>query len=318
MKTPKRIAEALNQKEALLNDARNRFEKIVLNFQAELYEDVLTEVIRDLETSDGAILDNADNYRIAMKVEKLYRAFTVRVASVLLPEMNSTTTEIVDLTKKYFTSVMNDLPARFENVVESTKTLIDLKIGLRQGKMIRGGLISQMLNIPPQELQSLMSRAVSSQMDMKDFVTAVKEQLKGNEVKSGVYDRQLKRFAYDTYQQYDAAYNKKLAEEFEMRYFVYQGGLVEDSRDFCAAHNNKVWSIEEAQEWPEWTPSKGEYPAGYEVKAKDLYAIPSYMDYPGYDPLTDRGGYNCRHIIGFITDDLAMKLRPGLKENKET
>lgn len=315
MKPPRRIAEALNRKEVLLNDARKQFEKIVLNFQSELYEDVLTEIIQGLQTKDGAILDNADNYSVIMKTEKLYRAFTVRVASVLLPEINSTTAGIVDVTKEYFTSVMNDLPARFENVIASTKTLIDLKIGMRQGKMIRGGIINQMLNIPSQELQSLMGRAVSSQMDMKDFIAAVKEQIKGNEVKAGVYDRQLKRFAYDTYQQYDAAYNKKLAEEFEMRYFVYQGGLVEDSRDFCAAHNNKVWSVEEAQEWPNWTPSKGEYPAGYEVKAKDLYAVPSYMDYPGYDPLTDRGGYNCRHIIGFITDDLAMKLRPGLKES---
>lgn len=312
MKLPRRIAEALNRKEVLLNDARGRIEKVILNFQSDLYEDVLTEIIQDLQTSDGAIIDNADNYRVVMRVESLYRAFTVRMASVLLNEVNSTTTEIIDVTNRYFTSAMNDLPARFDRVIESTKTLIDLKIGLRQGKMIRGGMISQILNIPPQELQSLMSKAVASQMEMKDFITAVRNQLKGNEAKAGVYDRQLKRFAYDTYQQYDAAYNKKLAEEFEMRYFVYQGGLVEDSRDFCAAHNNKVWSVEEAQEWPNWTPSKGEYPAGYEVKAKDLYAVPSYIDYPGYDPLTDRGGYNCRHIIGFITDGLAMKLRPGL------
>lgn len=205
MKLPRRIAESLNRKEVLLNDARGRLEKVILNFQSDLYEDVLTEIVQDLQTSDGAIIDNADNYRVVMKVERLYKAFTVRMASVLLNEVNSTTTEIVDVTKGYFTSAMNDLPARFDRVIESTKTLIDLKIGLRQGKMIRGGMISQILNIPPQELQSLMGRAVASQMGMKDFVTAVKEQLKGNEVKSGVYDRQLKRFAYDTYQQYDAS-----------------------------------------------------------------------------------------------------------------
>jgi hypothetical protein len=39
---------------------------------------------------------------------------------------------------------------------------------------------------------------------------------------------------------------------------------------------------------------------------------PGYMNYPGYDPLVDRGGYNCRHIIGWIPDELAFKYRPEL------
>ena len=71
-------------------------------------------------------------------------------------------------------------------------------------------------------------------------------------------------------QQYDAAYNSKLADEFDMNYFVYQGGLIDDSRDFCAAHNNKVWTREEAGGCGvNWTPSLGEYPAGlYSEKQK--------------------------------------------------
>ena len=90
--------------------------------------------------------------------------------------------------------------------------------------------------------------------------------------------------------------------------------MIDDSRDFCAAHNNKVWTIEESKEWINWTPSKGEYPMDYTVKAKDLYSVPGYMSYPGYDPLLDRGGYNCRHSLGFISQDLAFKLRPELNE----
>jgi hypothetical protein len=60
----------------------------------------------------------------------------------------------------------------------------------------------------------------------------------------------------------------------------------------------------------------GEYPAGYEVKVKMVSEVPSYMNYPGYDPLVDRGGYNCRHQLGYISEELAYKLRPELKVNK--
>jgi hypothetical protein len=122
-------------------------------------------------------------------------------------------------------------------------------------------------------------------------------------------ERQFQRYAYDLYQQYDAAYNLTLGNEFGFNYFIYQGGLVEDSRDFCAAHNNKVWSKEEAEKWSEWTPAEGIYPEGYEVKAKNIYEVPSYMNYIGYDPLIDRGGFNCRHSLGWIADDIAVDMR---------
>jgi hypothetical protein len=152
-------------------------------------------------------------------------------------------------------------------------------------------------------------------MNMKDYVKLLKDKITGTENYTGGMERQFQRYAYDLYQQYDAAYNLTLGNEFGFNYFIYQGGLIKDSRDFCAAHNNKVWSVEEMKTWSEWTPSKGEYPAGYEVKQADIYAVPSYLGYPGYDPGIDRGGYNCRHALGWIPDEIAFKMRPELKEN---
>jgi hypothetical protein len=192
--------------------------------------------------------------------------------------------------------------------------LTDLKIGLRAEKMIRGSQLMSVIKSDPAEFKQLLSKAVTSQMSMKEFIKVIKENINGTDEKKGLLDRQLNRFAYDTYQQYDASYNKKLAEEFDMKYFIYQGGIVTDSRDFCVCHNNKVFSVEEAQEWKSWKPSDcTDYPSGW-PKAKDLSLHPGYMDFPGYDPLVDRGGYNCRHILGFISDELAEKYRPELKK----
>ena len=41
-------------------------------------------------------------------------------------------------------------------------------------------------------------------MNMKEFISAIRDNVIGSE-KSGVIDRQFQQFAYDTYQQYDAA-----------------------------------------------------------------------------------------------------------------
>lgn len=139
--------------------------------------------------------------------------------------------------------------------------------------------------------------------------------------RSKLYNRDtfwaIKDLVNNLYKHYDRSYNKYLALEFGMKYFMYQGGLIRDSRDFCACHNNKVWSVDEAQEWKTWTPSKGKYPEGYKIQQKDINAVPSYLSYLGYDPLVDAGGYNCRHIIGFISDELAVKYRPDLIKNEE-
>jgi hypothetical protein len=147
---------------------------------------------------------------------------------------------------------------------------------------------------------------------LRELITG-SEDFKGR-YKPGALDRQFQRYAYDLYQQYDAAYNVTLGNEFGFTYFAYEGGLIIDSRDFCAAHNDKVFSVEESKKWATWTPAQGEFPVRWEVKQTDVNKVPSYLGYPGYDPLIDRGGYNCRHHLGWLPIDLAFKMRPDLEE----
>jgi hypothetical protein len=315
MKLPKRLAEILKKRTASLDELRDGLEKSTIRLQSRLFEKIVEDIILELQLKDGVILDNSHNYRLISKLEKVYETFNIKIIETLLPQVNKGITEIVKVTNNYFkATLINNLPARFERILEGARVLTDLRVGLRMGKMIRGGNIMSMLKIDPAELKQLLSKAVTSQMDRKEFLKIIKENINGTDDKIGSLERQFQRYTYDTYQQYDRAYNAKLAEEFGYTYFVYQGGLIKDSRDFCAAHNNKVWSKEEAEEWDEWTPSKGDYPEGYEVKQKDIYSVPSYLGYPGYDPLTDAGGPRCRHILSFIPDDIAFEMRPELRK----
>lgn len=313
MKLPRRLNDILKKKEAFLDEARAKLEGTALKLQLSLFEEVISEIIPKLDVKDGLLLDNANNYRLISQLDKVYNTFNVKVVGTILPQINSGINSIVSLGTDYFTLALTDLPARFDKIIEGAKVLTDLKIGLRTEKMIRGGQLMSMLKTDPTEFKQLLSRAVTSQMSMKAFIKIIKDNINGTDEKKGLLDRQLKRYAYDTYQQYDASYNKKLAEEFDMKYFIYQGGIIKDSRDFCVCHNNKVFSIEESELWKTWIPSDcDDYTEGW-PKAKDLSEHPGYMDYPGYDPLVDRGGYNCRHILGFISDELAFKLRPDIK-----
>ena len=315
MRLPRRLNEILKKKEAFLDELRSKFEGIALKLQTNLFEDIISEIIPKLELKDDKILDNANNYRLISELNKVYEAFNIKAIGIILPQINKGIEGITALNTTYFALAIPNAIERFDKIIEGAKAITDLKIGLRAGKMIRGGYLMSTLKTDAAltELKQLLLKLVTSQVDMKEFINAIKENVNGTDLKSGVYDRQLKRYAYDTYQQYDAAYNKKLAEEFGMKYFIYQGGIITDSRDFCVCHTDKVFSIEESELWKTWIPSDcTDYPVGW-PKAKDMNEHPSYMDYPGYDPLTDRGGYSCRHILGYISDELAIKLRPDLK-----
>lgn len=316
MKLPKRIADLLNKKQSYIDAQTGKLEESVLKLQNRLFSDIISGLVPELDIKDGIIQDTPKNYRLISVLDKTFKDFQLFSSQTVLSSIISTTSKIATLNNNYFSVVLaGSLPARFENIVSKTNRLINAQIGLEGIKVFKGGFLDSFFNSNTigLDLKQMTSKAVTSNMNMKDYVSMLKDKITGTADYAGSMDRQFKMYAYNLYQQYDAAYNQSLGNEFGFRYFIYQGGLIRDSRDFCAAHNNKVWSVEEMKEWVNWTPSKGVYPEGYEVKAKDLYSVPSYMSYAGYDPGIDRGGYNCRHALGWIHDEMAYDLRPELK-----
>ena len=314
MKLPKRISDILNRKQEFIDSQRDRLSNIVVRNQARLFSDIISDMIPELDVVDGLIVESSKNFRMISLLDKTYKDFNKMSGAVMAREIALMTTKIArqnELYYKTFTEVLN-----FDKILSRSKNLIDLKIGLRGDKVFKGGWLDSFFNSGNlgTELKQITSQAVTSGLSKKEYIKILKDKITGTKEYTGALERQFNMYAYDLYQQYDAAYNLTIGNELGLTYFIYQGGLIDDSRDFCAAHNGKVWSREETEEWKNWTPSKGEYPAGWEVKAKDMYSVPSYLNVPGYDPLINRGGYHCRHAIGWIADDIAFDMRKDLKK----
>jgi len=79
--------------------------------------------------------------------------------------------------------------------------------------------------------------------------------------------------------------NKYFADELKLKYFVYAGSIMEKTRDFCAERNNRVFHV------------------------NDVSSFPNNLSYfpPNYNFFIDRGGYNCRHKIRYISNQLGAK-----------
>jgi hypothetical protein len=298
------------RKQSFIDSQRDRLENTVIKQQSELLSSVVAELIPNLDVKDGVIQETANNYRQLSSLDKAYKSFTKLSNQIFFDQIAITTGKIASLNETYFKTVLSDnVPSFFDKVVSKTDKLTNLRLGLDGGKMVRGGFLESFFksNTLGTDLKQFTSKAVTSNMDMKDYVKGLKDMITGSPDYKGGLERQFQRYAYDIYQQYDAAYNQTIGNELGFNYFIYQGGIIEDSRDFCREHNSHVYSKDEAKEWPEWTPSKSVFISDF--KQKDIYKVPSYLDYPGYDPLIDRGGYNCRHSLGWIPDDLALKMK---------
>jgi hypothetical protein len=313
---PKRIKELLERKQQIINRNTDRLNASIVRLQSKLMDAIIDGVILDLDVVDGVIQDTAKNYRLIASLDKVFNLFSIEQAKVLLPQINSSINAIADVSNKYFLAIATEvITKRFDKVIAGAKEITDIRFGLKGGKFIRGSMIEDVISeFGSTEVKQIMSKAVSGNIGRREFIKQMRGFVTGTDKKPGISERKWKQLAYDIYQEYDAAYNKKLADEFDLKYFIYQGGLIDDSRDFCVCHNNRVWTTKEAETWATWVPADGDYPEGYEVNAKNLYDTPSYMGYPGYDPFLNRGGYNCRHQLGYITEGLAFKLRPELKK----
>ena len=318
MKLPKRLSDILAQKQSFLDLQRNKLEASVVRQQSKLFNDLISEIVPGLDIKDGIIQETVNNYKQIAVLDKVYKTASLSANTVIFNQVVETTNKIGKLSKAYFEAVIEpDMVKRLANVVAKTDRLINLRIGLDGGKMVRGGFIESLFTSNPMgvDLKKFTAKAITGHMNIKDYTKGLKGIVTGVDEKLGGYERQFQRYAFDLYQQYDAAYNKTIGNELGFKYFIYQGGLVQDSRDFCREHNSHVYSVIESESWPTWTPSQAIFIT--EFKQKDLNEVPGYIDYPGYDPLIDRGGYNCRHTLGWIPDAIAFKMRPDLKIIKE-
>lgn len=97
-----------------------------------------------------------------------------------------------------------------------------------------------------------------------------------------------KQFAENTFARYERTASDVLRKRIGLKHAVYEGGTITTTRPFCSERDGKVFSEEEIESW-------------------------NTLDWEGksspYNPFTDCGGYNCRHRLNWISEDLAKFLR---------
>jgi hypothetical protein len=316
MALPNSYKTLLNTKEAYILQATERLNSQLGTYQNQLLRTIVNELLSQLDVTGGIIQNTTKNYRIVGQIDTIISDFALLNASTVNSSILTSASRIGTFNTAYFKlAVSGETLARIEAVKKATESKMLARLGYINERVARGGFLSNFTN--PAGIIDTVSQSVvnsiTSQAGIESLVDTITGQIIGDGTE-GVMERRLRTFAHDMYQQYDRGYAGNMATEFGMEYFVYEGGLVEDSRDFCREMNGRVFHVSETEAWKTWTPAKRT--RSFEPEQKDENKIPSYIDFAGYEPLIDLGGFNCRHNIAYISETLAFKLRPELKGMK--
>ena len=282
--TKKRIAEA--------EKAATASARVVRAAQAAAYSVLWDWISTTIETENGRVKYTAANLGRVQTVFTLFQRFQKRYSDTMLGTVLKWAGNLFGLNEQYFDTFANPT----ESVRDAARRLTLQRWGYNVGtkELIPGGYFESLFNSATvaQRTASLVNQAIAQNMPLKDFQRVFRQVFVGLPGQ-GMLERHWKTNSFDLYQRIDRTANLVYADKLGLDYAVYSGTLEEDSRPFCIARVNEVFSRPEIKSW----------------ESLQFQGKPKI----GYDPFVDLGGHNCRHTLSWISDELAEKLRPKLK-----
>ena len=302
------INKAAKDADRLLDDRQRARLKQLNGIEKLLFLRLMVELSRSLEESDGRITSRRGFVSLGRAVDKVFDVVEGKAFQSLARNTVRDVASVVSMNAKYYRSMRVVQGGRFGPIQEAVASAIRKRLGITDEKDIRGkGYLDQLFATDParEEIKKLVAKSVAAGVPMSVLARSLRIHIQGTKNAAGVLERTVGGFVLDTYNQADALTNQEFAKRLDLRYFVYGGGLIETSREFCRKRDGKVYTTEEAEEW-------GKDSTLPRTKAeKEAGGKPA-----GYVPLVDRGRWNCRHRILYISEQMAFVKRPDLRPNR--
>jgi len=262
--------------------------------EASLIRRILADFLPGIGLENGRIKTVVSNYGKANIIDRVLLEFAEQELDPIIRAYTEKVLKIPDRNADYYFMTGADA----KKVREISKDIEGIKriLGIGDdGRPVSNGFIASVSRPVSvrQAVKQYVLTAIATGQPIDNFVAGVKQIVSGGE---GILNNHFSSFARDVYARVREVNNGHFASSLGMRYFVYQGGLIKTSRKFCISKNGKVFSTEEAErDWP---------------KDADLIDKKTLS---AYRPLIDRGRYNCRHFLMYISDKKAEQLKKNQK-----
>ena len=291
--TEKDLNKLVKQRDDLIAYVNRNLEAKIKDGQRAML-DIFSRGFADLLQTDenGLILNNSFNRNLIVNVDKLFTDYGKKNNVEVLASMIAGVNSILDFNNDYYSFGAKPaelLPLK-KKVIEQTRGWL----GIDGGTTTENGYLSTLIKseIVKNQIKDFALKSVTGQQGWADAKRNLQTLIDGDKDGSlGALQKYHRNFAYDLFSQVDRATGKTYADDLKFEFAIYEGGLIETSREFCKKHNGNVYHISEIQKFN-----------------------PQVAKQPNYNPVTDLGGYGCRHHLNWIPTSLALMLRPDAKK----
>lgn len=301
--------EKLSQKRfRFITSEEKKLERQIKRMENRIFRAVLEFLLAELVFEDGKIKTVAKNLISARNLRIVQQEFVDEVGVNVVKGIAKAFIGLHNLNERYFKALLPGRKSRVANAGGRILTQTNAKIGYKAGNIVKGGFLHDLANSQSvfDRIKQEALKAIASGESLNQFRGRLDEFIKGKGDTDGEVRKYWKRMTYDIYMQHDAQTQLGYANDLGLVFAVYQGGLIESSRPFCIERNDRIYHKSEIEKFGTASDRYG----GYTNKSAGEFQGKN----AGYNPLQDRGGYNCRHRYDWISTERALRLRPDAKE----
>lgn len=237
--------ELARQIEEIILGADRRFAFSMNRVQNTLYESLLV-IIKNLEVdNEGYILQNAANRKLLVEAEaKISEIFASNLYQNPVENFVFTIPKIDELNQKYFTTI-----PRFKENKQFLKSLQTQTIKTVERYILQDGLQSQVVD----PLIQILNQNVNIGGRFSGFLQQVQDYIKGNDKVEGRALKYSRNFLKDSLFQYSRSYQESVTRDLGLDWYLYSGGLIDTSREFCIHRAGKYYQRKEIESWANLT-----------------------------------------------------------------
>lgn len=277
--TPKTLADKID---GLIISSNDKYAKAILRVQEELYDN-LTLILKELELDNsGYIKQSATNRKILREAQAEFDAtLSSSIYKSSLEEHLKTIPNINELNTLYFQSIesafvpnKNFLKSLQVQTIKSVNELI-----------LQDGVRAQ-IKIP---LNRILDQNVNTGGSYKGMLQQVRDFIVGNDKVEGRLYRYATTYTNDILFQYSRSFQQSVTADLGLTWYLYSGGLIDRSREFCIDRTGKFFTHKEVESWAK-------------------------LNWKGKDPLTTEssifvlcGGFSCRHQLIPVSESIVPK-----------
>ena len=296
MPTENELRKIYEKKVDFIDHSLTLFDSDIQRLQKELLNFLITGLISELETERGIILLNERNARMLANFDKEMLLFKQQFSDSVFKRLGENMIKTTSYTSDYFRKMTSaKVIANIQDKIKNVTAIVGVK---PDGTLVKGGFIDKLAGSETlkAELSNYIRKSIESEVSLKPFIKGFEEMVVGNKDVKGNYERYVRGFAHDAFFAQSQQQDNFFADQLGLDYYVYTGTKIKSSRPFCVGGKDKIADKE--------FPSK----LGEAFSRKDAEVFDK-MDWEGKIPdikfIVQKGGYQCRHYLMWITKDLA-------------